>query len=112
MRKPNQLLFSKLVPMYHHGYNSSAFTRIPATRMADRHNITVSCDLNNIMAGPGSLEEELINVVKTLETLQVKYIRILESDTEEDDPGSTLDDYKTLSGKMIEWIEQCSNVTR
>ena len=64
------------------------------------------------MAGPEALEEELINVVKTLESLQVKYIRILESDTEEDDPGSTLEDYKTLSGKMIEWVEQCSNVTR
>ena len=74
----------------------------------DRHNI----NSNNIMAGPGALEEELINVVKTLESLQGKYIRILESDMEEDDPGSTLDDYKTLSGKMIEWIEQCSNVTR
>ena len=64
------------------------------------------------MAGSGALEEELINVVKTLESLQVKYIRILESDTEEDDPGSTLDDYRILAAKMIEWIEQCSNVTR
>lgn len=108
MRKPIQVYCSILFfPMYHHGYQSLAFTHIPVSD-DDRHNI----NSNNIMAGPGALEEELINVVKTLETLQGKYIRILESDTEEDDPGSTLDDYKTLSGKMIEWIEQCSNVTR
>ena len=63
-----------------------------------------------------ALEDELIKVLRTLEELQNKYLELLEhedgGDTDQADPGDTLNDYQMLSDKMLEWIVECDNVTR
>ena len=60
----------------------------------------------------GTLEEELIRVVRTLEELQHKYLDQLEDDNTREDPGETLNDYEVLSEKMLDWIRECDNITR
>ena len=63
----------------------------------------------------GSLEQELVRVVKTLEELQVKYLAMLE-ESEDDhgrgDPGDTLSDYQLLADKLGEWIKETDGSTR
>ena len=60
----------------------------------------------------GTLEEELIRVVRTLGELQHKYLDLLEDDSTTEDPGQTLNDYQVLSEKMLDWIKECDNITR
>ena len=60
----------------------------------------------------GTLEEELIRVVRTLEELQHKYLEQLEDESTTEDPGETLNDYEVLSEKMLDWIRECDNITR
>ena len=66
------------------------------------------------MAG-GTLEQELVRVVKTLDELQVKYLSMLE-ESEDDhargDPGDTLYDYQLLADKLGEWLKETDGITR
>ena len=65
----------------------------------------------------GSLEQELVRVVKTLDELQVKYLSMLE-ESEDDhargDPGTgdTLYDYQLKADKLGEWIKETDGTTR
>ena len=63
----------------------------------------------------GSLEQELVRVVKTLEELQVKYLAMLE-ESEDDhgrgDPGDTLYDYQLLADKLGESTNETDGSTR
>ena len=64
----------------------------------------------NIM---GSLEQELVRVVKTLEELQGNYLAMLEEsedDHEREDPGDTLYDYHLLADKLRDWIKEMSTL--
>ena len=76
------------------------------------HNTTVRLPSHHTRIMVGTLEEELIRVVRTLEELQHKYLELLEDDNTTEDPGETLRDYQVLSEKMLEWIKECDNVTR
>ena len=63
----------------------------------------------------GSLEQELVRVVKTLEELQGKYLAMLEEsedDHEREDSGDTLYDYQLLADKLGEWINKTDGSTR
>ena len=76
------------------------------------HNTTLRLPSHHTRIMVGTLEEELIRVVRTLEELQHKYLELLEDDNTTEDPGETLSDYQVLSEKMLEWIKECDNVTR
>ena len=63
----------------------------------------------------GSLEQELVRVVKTLEELQIKYLSMLEEsedDHDRGDPGDTLDDYQLLADRLGEWLKETDGTTR
>ena len=63
----------------------------------------------------GSLEQELVRVIKTLEELQMKYLAMLEDSgdgEDEGDPGDTLHDYKVLAEKLSEWVEEADSGAR
>ena len=58
----------------------------------------------------GSLEQELVRVVKTLEELQV--LEESEDDHERGDPGDTLYDYQLLADKLGKWTKETDDTTR
>ena len=59
-----------------------------------------------------SLERELIQVVRTVEQLQRKYLDLLLSEEAGEEVGDTLDDYLQLCDRLSDWLQQTDAATR
>ena len=59
-----------------------------------------------------SLERELIQVVRTVEQLQRKYLDLLLGEEAGEDVGDTLDDYLQLCDRLADWLQQTDAATR
>ena len=59
-----------------------------------------------------SLERELIQVVRTVEQLQRKYLDLLLGEEAGEEVGDTLDDYLQLCERLSDWLQQTDAATR
>ena len=59
-----------------------------------------------------SLERELIQVVRTVEQLQRKYLDLLLGEEAGEEVGDTLDDYLQLCDRLSDWLQQTDAATR
>ena len=59
-----------------------------------------------------SLERELIQVVRTVEQLQRKYLDLLLGEEAGEEVGDTLDDYLQLCDRLADWLQQTDAATR
>ena len=70
-----------------------------------------SCEKKTKMDGR-SLERELIQVVRTVEQLQRKYLDLLLGEEAGEEVGDTLDDYLQLCERLSDWLQQTDAATR